>query len=683
MASLSEEIKLESDVKSWSEPPVDAVEFIERVIGSVDTPVCFRLIRSDGEDAIKLYGTLDEKWDEISTHNSDGFGVFLVVNEGGHADGEITAIRALFVDADGKQQPTAWHSPPDIITQRDATHWHAYFIVECPVEDGPSVQRQLADFYGTDPKVRNLSRVMRLPGTRYWKDGKEGSPYRTTVLRPEFDRDMVREVAPSLSKFTAALPLVPVKVAPRTAGPNVVLNSKNSLRRGRHHVDVIGREADQFASEHGGRDNAAFVILTRLMIDWAIERETAVDIVLKDFNDRLSDPLPAEQISEKIANNVLSFAENEIGCDADGPEVIFAKGVERFKPARPVDLSGTPLSFAELANRHVGPVEELIPGLLEKGITTILSAPGGTHKSRLAVQWGLSLAGGKPIFGKPVQQCSFVYLSYEDHPDEVARRAKSMRKRLELSDEALGKATYFDMTSGAEHLAVVAETGVIQLTPFFHQLHKKLRQMPGHKIVVADSTYNILQFQGQAKINEGAVKASLECLNRLCKETDSTLLILWHPSQAGQDRGDASGWSVAWHNTPRARLSLTAKKDDAFELKVEKRNNGPKGDPLTLYWADGVLLPRDHLEAAERSSMLDEAVIAFALHAAEIGMPLTRQRKLSRMQLNEVASRSGASPSDADVKDALWRAVSAGRLRYQSGLGKLKAGFLPVEPALG
>jgi RecA-family ATPase len=93
-----------------------------------------------------------------------------------------------------------------------------------------------------------------------------------------------------------------------------------------------------------------------------------------------------------------------------------------------------------------------------------------------------------------------------------------------------------------------------------------LQSVRGHKFVAIDSCYNALRFVGQAKINETSVMAAIRLLQRLCEETNSTLLVLWHPSQAGQERGDASGWSVAWHNAPRARLSLSLVKnvEDAF-----------------------------------------------------------------------------------------------------------------------
>jgi hypothetical protein len=47
----------------------------------------------------------------------------------GQTDKAITHIRALFIDMDGKPQPDHWHVEPDFLVIRDATHWHAYWLV--------------------------------------------------------------------------------------------------------------------------------------------------------------------------------------------------------------------------------------------------------------------------------------------------------------------------------------------------------------------------------------------------------------------------------------------------------------------------------------------------------------------------------------------------------------------------
>jgi hypothetical protein len=44
-----------------------------------------------------------------------------------------------------------------------------------------------------------------------------------------------------------------------------------------------------------------------------------------------------------------------------------------------------PVSFSALLDLYVPPVPELVTGLIERDIFTMLSGPGGSHKSRLAI----------------------------------------------------------------------------------------------------------------------------------------------------------------------------------------------------------------------------------------------------------------------------------------------------------
>jgi hypothetical protein len=149
-----------------------ATVHVELITGFRETPLHVRLIHdsNNSKPAKKLYGTLGELWPEIETAQAQGYGAFLVVNDGGNADAKITRIRAVFVDADDVPLPSNWHIPPDFIVQRDATHWHAYWrVFELPVEKFREIQRRLAAHYGTDPAVCNPSRVMRLAGTFHQK----------------------------------------------------------------------------------------------------------------------------------------------------------------------------------------------------------------------------------------------------------------------------------------------------------------------------------------------------------------------------------------------------------------------------------------------------------------------------------------------------------------------------------
>jgi RecA-family ATPase len=173
----------------------------------------------------------------------------------------------------------------------------------------------------------------------------------------------------------------------------------------------------------------------------------------------------------------------------------------------------------------------------------------------------------------------------------------------------------------------------------------------------------------------------ISLLQRLCDECDATVMVLWHPSQAGQERGDASGWSVAWHNRPRGRLSLKRGDEtgEAFDLKVEKHNHGPSGKTIRLYWCDGVLLPRTEIEEVDQEARLLNACVALAVEAAAKNTPFHKMTKTAAWMLNAIHDRCGQRPTATAFKNKLEQAVFLEMLRYQRAHGKTKAGYFPVN----
>ncbi len=159
-----------------------APHHIALLTGDAGRAIHARLIHDrDRNRAIKLYGPIRELMPDIAAGQAEGFGAFIVPNEGGNTDSEITTVRAVFIDGDNVSLPDKWHVHPDFIVQRDATHWHAYWLVtDLPVENFRAVQKRLAAHYGTDPAVCNPSRVMRLAGTLHLKNGLPGVPVTLT-----------------------------------------------------------------------------------------------------------------------------------------------------------------------------------------------------------------------------------------------------------------------------------------------------------------------------------------------------------------------------------------------------------------------------------------------------------------------------------------------------------------------
>ena len=591
----------------------------------------------------------------------------------------------------------------------DAQH----FVLDLDVKgerNGFQDWRTLKDTHGVPPKTLGV-RTPSGGGHVYWKGsapnsvGKKalgrgidvrglggyvlgpgsvigGNPY--TVAH---DNDIA--VAPDWLVTLAACP----SVAPQKRDPSVALDEPGEVARVRQYLAGLVEQGD-VAIEHCGGNDRTYRLFCEVL-DHVSEQE-ALALITEHWNPQCQPPWSDGEL-QTILTNATGYRQNDVGSAAVAPaSEIFANLQLPDDPA--VSLAPKtaaklirPIPFTDLLKREVKAVEEVIPGLLEKNIATMLSGPGGVNKSRLALQWGLCLQAGLPIFGRAVLQSTFVHLSYEDSKDEVTRRVQTITRRLAIpnadnaqllnyADPDAGDNAQCPANTMAPPLATVSETE-IKLEPLYYELYEYLRSLPGHKFIVADSTYNVLRFTGQSKINETAVKQAIELLNYLCRATNSTMLFLWHPSQAGQERGDSSGWSVAWNNTPRARLSLSAVKntEGAYLLAVEKRNNGPKGQPITLHWNDGVLLPRSEVDTAQQSTLFLEACIKVAAMSAENGAPITQQRKLFGWQIDEIERDAGYRPSQPEIKEELARAVRLGRLRYIKGHGKQQAGYFLIE----
>lgn len=122
--------------------------------------------------------------DWIYRMQSEGRGVYIVVNDGGDTDSEITACRAFFCEWDDRpkeEQITAWKELglPEPTLQIDTGNKsiHNYWVLKKTIEakTWKPIQERLLDHADADRALKNPSRVMRLAGTYHMKDdGKCG-----------------------------------------------------------------------------------------------------------------------------------------------------------------------------------------------------------------------------------------------------------------------------------------------------------------------------------------------------------------------------------------------------------------------------------------------------------------------------------------------------------------------------
>ena len=112
---------------------------------------------------------------------ADRRGVYVVVNDGGDKDAEITDCRAFFCEWDNKPknwQVTAWQElelpEPTIQVDTGGKSIHNYWVLAEPIapDTWRDIQARLLEFADADRSLKNPSRVMRLPGTPHPATGE-------------------------------------------------------------------------------------------------------------------------------------------------------------------------------------------------------------------------------------------------------------------------------------------------------------------------------------------------------------------------------------------------------------------------------------------------------------------------------------------------------------------------------
>lgn len=160
-----------------------------------------------------LHGSLAQHASTLSRLNRAGAGVFVTINETdgtGRKAENIKRVRAVFIDLDGAPiQPVQEHAiQPHMIVESSPDRWHAYWkTLGIDLDDFRSIQEHLIDQFDADAAVKDLPRVMRLPGFLHQKYGgrfqtrietaREAAPYDGAIFRIGKVPAVLPDAAPS------------------------------------------------------------------------------------------------------------------------------------------------------------------------------------------------------------------------------------------------------------------------------------------------------------------------------------------------------------------------------------------------------------------------------------------------------------------------------------------------------
>ena len=163
------EMTTTTDAPPTLSPNLAAAElFVETIAGSVGSPCTWQLLKPGAAPSL-FHGTLAEYRERLIQANGSGYNIYFTVNETdlrGRKAENITRVRAFFVDDDDNQvtdEMVACLAPSMKVLTKRGPHFY-WLVSDAKLDDFTAVQTQLARHFGTDTTIKDLPRVMRVPG---------------------------------------------------------------------------------------------------------------------------------------------------------------------------------------------------------------------------------------------------------------------------------------------------------------------------------------------------------------------------------------------------------------------------------------------------------------------------------------------------------------------------------------
>lgn len=127
------------------------------------------------KEMAKIFHTenLPVSWERrLEKLNCDGVGVYMCINETdgtGRTNKSVVKVRAVFADFDGEPIEPAYDDNPSMIVETSPGRFHAYFFTDLEKQYVPKrsfsiLQEAIAEKYNSDASIKDLARVMRVPG---------------------------------------------------------------------------------------------------------------------------------------------------------------------------------------------------------------------------------------------------------------------------------------------------------------------------------------------------------------------------------------------------------------------------------------------------------------------------------------------------------------------------------------
>lgn len=376
-------------------------------------------------------GIISRIWSFVTVNETDGKGRKLA---------NIIRIRAIWHEEDtpcGKDFPLE----PHLIIESSPGKFHRYWLVgDLSQTNFSGIMERMIRDYGSDPNVKDTSRVLRLPGFYHQKD--PGQPFIVRIVSesgcqpysaeqilaafpPILTAQMVDESKAVDNRTDGAAKALVAELASRAAR-----RTQEDPRKGRHtQILWLGFECAQrgVAIDYADYAVKIFANLMRQTDTTGKAEKINFDSEVTAFKKSFAKGLKAQPAhSHYVAQAQIPIEAYEADFAKLNPVPAYMPGndkITRFKLLNDAELLALP------------PLQWVIRDVLPASGLAAVWGPSGSGKSLLVLDMALAMASGQDWFGyrikKPVK---VVYCALEGESG-ISGRVKAHHKRYECNVE--------------------------------------------------------------------------------------------------------------------------------------------------------------------------------------------------------------------------------------------------------
>ena len=614
-----------------------------------------------------IHGSLDEVWPKVQALNTPkrGVGVFVTINETdfkGRSSKNIVRARALFVDADSVEQGqrcleafTACSAPPSMAVKSGRGR-HFYFCTDVPRDQFSALQRCLIDKVGTDAAVKDLPRVLRLPGSLYLKNPSE--PRLVKLLNPTNCAVQRWQLSELVAKLGLSRPSPvpnqgPSNTANLTPAKHDLSNFKDADRERLQKLFGLPVESLSAGLEANVEEIRSAVsaippsaIATEpewMRLARALAHEAAVfnkpqAEQLWEILDLASRTAPGYDEADN-RNRWLRYIDEAL--DRENPitiDTVFHMALDHgwrgWSPQ--VTATSGPAAWSA-ADLHVSfsniPHRRWLYGVdLVRGDITLIGSPGGAGKTSLAIGMAVSIAVGRPLLDEKIfggEGLKALYINAEDSGIEMKRRTWALCLKHNIAEKDLSRfyvaGTDDPRVQRLSFLRTIEKSSSVVDQKGFEQLEGLIAALQPDLLVLDP----LVALCGGGNINDNAAMSLvMRNLKRLAIKHDCAVLIVHHTRKGGDltNAEAISGASAIVNLARRAIMPVTMAVEESnqhagvlpserfryFKVIDAKSNLAPRSGDTPWYELCSVELPNaappiypygDHVQAIARVNL--------------------------------------------------------------------------------